>query len=158
MTLFLDGSRSPRIYLSKSSQMMCFFLNLEFWHILTAIHSISFTMAFRSQPTRPSWSQHLHEAQGSSIRRREMCDIQHLSVATSAEVVQLREEMSREHQNWKKDLKLKAYTDFHTLPLFLKLQKWLPVIQEPASVLEGRPLSPWEDAIWDVICSWPWNA
>lgn len=96
--LFLGGSRSPRIYLSKCSQMMCFFQ----LRILTAIHSTSFTMAFPCQPTRPSWSQHLHEAQGSSIRRREMCDIQHLNVAISAEVDQLRAEMSRQHQNGKK--------------------------------------------------------
>ena len=87
-------------------------------------------MAFRCQPTRPSWSQHLHEAQGSSIRRREMCDIQHLSVATSAEVDQLRAEMSRQHQNWKKDLKLKAYTDFHTLRL-------VPQVAEVSSLDSG---------------------
>ena len=115
-------------------------------------------MAFRCQPTRPSWSQHLHEAQGSSIRRREMCDIQHLSVATSAEVDQLRAEMSRQHQNWKKISHWKHTLTFIHFPWFLKLQKWLPLIQEPASVLEGSPLSPWEGAIWAVICSWPWNA
>ena len=115
-------------------------------------------MAFRCQPTRPSWSQHLHEAQGSSIRRREMCDIQHLSVATSAEVDQLSAEMSRQHQNWKKISNWKHTLTFIHFPWFLKLQKWLPLIQEPASVLEGSPLSPWEDAIWAVICSWPWNA
>ena len=114
-------------------------------------------MAFRCQPTRPSWS-HLHEAQGSSIRRREMCDIQHLRVATSAEADQLRAEMSRQHQNWKKISNWKHTLTFIHFPWFLKLQKWLPLIQEPASVLEGSPLSPWEDAIWAVICSWPWNA
>lgn len=115
-------------------------------------------MAFRCQPTRPSWPQHLHEAQGSSIRRREMCDIQHLSVATSAEVDQLRAEMSRQHQNWKKISNWKHTLTFIHFAWFLKLQKWVPLIQEPASVLEGSPLSPWEDAIWAVICSWPWNA
>ena len=114
-------------------------------------------MAFRCQPTRPSWS-HLHEAQGSSIRRREMCDIQHLRVATSAEVDQLRAEMSRQHQNWKKISNWKHTLTFIHFAWFLKLQKWVPLIQEPASVLEGSPLSPWEDAIWAVICSWPWNA
>jgi len=58
-----------------------------------------------------------------------MCDIQHLRVAASAEIDQLRAEMSRQHQNWK-NLKLKAYTDFHTLPL-------VPQVAEVTSLDSG---------------------